>query len=238
MIVVEQYWQPWANLVYSLQTGKTAFEHVFGTSLWDWRLIHAEQGATYSAYLTHETLAQAGSILEALELSGVKIVADIGGGHGALLGAILRAHTHLAGVLFDLPQIVEGAEPVLKSLGVADRVTLVGGDFFAEMPVRADLYVLKSVLQGWDDMAAVVILRNCRRAMANSARLVIIERLLPERAVDDAATIMLDLHMMAVTGGRSRNLAQFETLLLDAGLALSKVTPTPSGLSIIEARPT
>ena len=108
-------------------------------------------------------------------------------------------------------------------------------EIFAAIPVRADLYLLKGVLQQWDDDAAATILRNCRDAMPEGAKLVVIERLLPERASDDPAAIMLDLHMMAITGGRARSLADFERLLSQAGLALAKVTPTRSGLSLIEA---
>jgi predicted O-methyltransferase YrrM len=234
-IVVEQYWQPWANLVHSLQTGQPAFEHVFGMTVWDWRRLHGDQGAVFNSYLAKESLAQADSIVEALDFSDVRTVADIGGGGGGLIAAVLRAHAQLVGVLFDQPQTVEAAKPFLQSLGVAERVTLVGGDLLAEIPVRADFYLLKRVLQQWDDAASLTILRNCCSVMPDGARLLIIERMLPERALMDPASVMLDLHMMTITGGRSRNLQQFEALLSEAGLALSKVTPASSGLSIIEA---
>ena len=234
-IVVKQYWQPWANLVSCLQTGKPAFDHVFGMTVWDWRRQHGEQGDMFNAYLAKETLAQADSIVDALDFSRVRTVVDIGGGHGGLIAAVLRAYPHLAGVLFDRPQTVEAAKPLLQSLGVAERMKLVGGDFLAEIPVRADLYLLKGVLQQWDDPASLTILRNCRSAMREDARLLVIERILPGRALADPASIMLDLHMMAITGGRARSLQQFEALLSEAGLRIAKVTPTSSGLSIIEA---
>ena len=102
-------------------------------------------------------------------------------------------------------------------------MTLVGGDFLAEVPVEADLYVLKSVLQHWDDAAARAILESCREAMPAQSRLVIVERLLPERSADDPAAAMLDLHMMVITGGRVRTRGEFEHLLTEAGLTLSRV---------------
>ena len=185
--------------------------------------------------MAKETLAQADSIIEALDFSRVRTVADIGGGGGGLIAAVLRAQPHVKGVLFDRPQTLETAKPYLQSLGVAERMKLVGGDFLAEIQVRADLYLLKGVLQQWDDAASLAILRNCRSVMPAGARLLIIERLLPERASDDPAAIMLDLHMMTITGGRARSLQQFEALLSEAGLRIAKVTPTSSGLSIIEA---
>jgi O-methyltransferase domain len=133
-------------------------------------------------------------------------------------------------------------EAVLTALGVSasDRVVQFDGADagpLADIPAGGDLYLLKGVLQNYDDQGAAVILRNCRKAMPKGARLAIIERLLPERATDDPAAIMLDLHMMTITGGRVRSLADFTTLLPEAGLALTKATPISSGLAILEIVP-
>ena len=237
MIVVEQYWQPWADLVSTLQTGAPAFDHVFGTDVWAWRNENFRGGDIFAAYLAGETFAQAGPIVKVLDLSGVDRVADIGGGHGGLLAAILKAHPVMRGILFDLPQTIIGAKKFLKSRGVLDRVTLVSGDFLAEIPVEADLFVLKSVFQHWDDVAARAILESCREAMPARTRLAIIERLFPEAASGDPSAVMLDLHMMVINGGRVRTLQEFERLLLEANLALSAVHATSAGLSVVEAVP-
>jgi L-alanine-DL-glutamate epimerase-like enolase superfamily enzyme len=139
--------------------------------------------------------------------------------------------------LFSPPHVVERAAGFLHSHGVAERVKCVGRDVRAEIPVEADLYLLKGALQQWDDGNAAAILKACRRAMPPHAKLLIIERPLPESASKDAAEVMLDLHMMVINGGRVRTLQEFEALLAQADLAMSKVHPTQSGLSIIEALP-
>jgi hypothetical protein len=234
-IVVEQYWQPWADLVSTLQAGTPAFDHVFGTDVWAWRNENFRGGDMFAAYLAGETFAGAGPIVEALDLFGVGRIADIGGGHGGLLAAILKAQPDMRGILFDLPETIIGAKKFLKSHGVFERVTLAGGDFLAEIPVEADVYVLKSVLQHWDDIAARAILESCRDVMPPRARLAIVERLLPEAAAGDPGAVMLDLHMMLISGGGARTLAEFEMLLAQAGLAMSNVHATQTGLSIIEA---
>ena len=146
-IVVEQYWQPWADLVSCLNTGKPAFAQIFGMSVFDWRARNPEQGALFDIYVAKETLAQADPIIAALDFSGVRTVADIGGGYGGLLAAIVHAHPHLAGILFEKPHTIEAAGSFLRSQGVAERVTLAGGDVFTAIPVKADLYLLKGVLQ-------------------------------------------------------------------------------------------
>jgi O-methyltransferase domain len=239
-IVIEQYWLPWANLMSSLPAGKPAFDQVFGMNARDWRREHAQQGAMFEFYLTSETFDQAGSIIEVLECAAEATkVADVGGGCGALLAPLLIAFPHLSGVLFDKPDLIEMAKPFLQAFDefrLSERIELVAGDMLAGIPIEADLYLLKGVLQQWDDADALAILRNCRAAMTDAARLAIIERLMPECATDDPAAVMLDLHMMTITGGRVRSLVEFEGLLSLAKLALSKFTPTRSGLTIIEAR--
>ncbi|HUW74479.1 MAG TPA: methyltransferase [Methyloceanibacter sp.] len=235
LIVVEQYWQPWANLAACIKSGAPAFEQVFGTSVAAWRRDHKEHGETFDAYLAHESFANAQPLLATLDLAGAETVADIGGGQGGLLGAILKANPGLRGVLFDGPQTVAAAKPYLQALGVADRVSFVAGDFLREIPVEADIYVLKAVLQQHEDAAAGIILERCRKALRPGAKLIVIERLMPERTTDDPAAIMLDLHMMAISGGKARAKAEMEALLADAGLAITKTSQTADGLALIEA---
>jgi hypothetical protein len=234
-IIVAQYWRPWANLAASVTTAKPAFEQVFSQNVADWRRDHAEAGALFDSYLAHKALADAPAIVAALDLTGVESVVDLGGGYGGLLAGLLQAKQNLRGILFDRPHRIEAAVAFLEAQGVADRVERIGGDLLTAIPVEADLYVLNGVLQQWDDAHARAILANCRKAMPQGARLVIVERLLPEQAADDPAAIMLDLHMMAITGGRVRGLAEFEAMLSEAGFGRAEARPTPSGLSVIAA---
>ncbi|MGE5260814.1 MAG: methyltransferase [Actinomycetota bacterium] len=238
-IIVEQYWRPWADLHSVLKTGEPSFDHVFGASVAEWRKANPQQGEMFESYLAAQTFDQAASILEVMECAAeAKTVADIGGGCGALLAPLLIAFPHLKGVLLDKPPMIEMAKAFLKvfdQFRFRERIDLVAGDFFAGVPVKADLYLLKGVLQQWDDVDAVAILRNCRNAMPKDARLVIIERLMPERAADDPASVILDLHMMIITGGRTRSGDEFKHMLEAASLIFSRVTPTTSGLALIEA---
>jgi AraC-like DNA-binding protein len=234
-IVVEQYWRPWSELASTVATGISAFEHVFGTPVAEWRRRHAEQGALFDAYLAGETRGYAAEVAGALDLGRVATVAEIGGGYGGLLAALLAANRALRGILFEEPHRLEGARAFLKPLGLDGRVTLLAGDILTEIPVEADLYLLNGVLRLWDDARAGAILEACRRAMPDGARVAIIERLMPERATDDPAAVMLDLHMMAITGGKTRSLDEFKALFAGAGLKLIRVGFTPVGLAVVEA---
>jgi hypothetical protein len=234
-IVVAQYWRPWANLAAAVATATPAFEQIFGQSVSDWRRDHAEAGALFDSYRAQEAHAQAADIAATLDLAEVESVADLGGGYGGLLAGILQANRNLRGILFDRPHLIEAASPFLKAQGVADRVERIGGDLLTGVPVDADLYVLAGVLQQWDDAHARAILANCRKAMPQGAKFAVVERLLPEQAGDDPAAIMLDLHMMAITGGRVRSLAKLEAMLSDAGFVHAETRPTRSGLFVIAA---
>jgi SAM-dependent methyltransferase len=234
-IVVGQYWRPWANLAASVTTAKPAFEQAFGQNVADWRRDHAEAGALFDSYLTREALAQAPDIVAALDLAEVESVADLGGGYGGLLVGILQANRDLRGILFDDPHRIEAALPFLQAQGVADRIERIGGNLLTAIPVEADLYVLNGVLQQWNDAHARAILANCRKAMRQGARLVIVERLLPEQTADDPTAIMLDLHMMAITGGRLRSLAELAAMASEAGFSPADAKPTPFGVFVIAA---
>lgn len=233
MIVIEQYWRPWAELAATVESGQPAFESVFGADVTSWRRDHAGKGAMFEAYLAGETFTQVGPIVEALDLSGVSTVAEIGGGYGALLAAVLLAHPELTGILLTAPHTLSGARVYLQSHGLAGRAGLVGGDATAKVPVEADVYLLKGVLQQHGNEAARAILENCRAAMKPGARLAVIERLLPERPANDPAAVILDLHLMTIYGGRARTRAEMEALLTDGGLAVEEVARTTEGLSVI-----
>jgi len=235
LIVVEQYWQPWANLASCVKTGTPAFEQIHGKPVADWRRDHKEQGAVFEAYVEGETFAQAAPIVAAFDLTGVKTIAEIGGGHGALLAAVLLAHPELSGVLMDAPHTLAGARVYLQSDGLAGRVGLVAGDIREAIPVEADFYLLNSVLQQHDDAEALKILENCRDAMQPGAKLIVVERLMPARATDDPAAVMLDLHMMAISGGKARTRVEMEGLISEAGLRVAACSKTADGLALIEA---
>jgi orsellinic acid C2-O-methyltransferase len=165
----------------------------------------------------------------------------VGGGNGALLVGILRAHPNLTGTLFDLPPVVERARPELRAAGVEKRWEAVAGDFFVEVPGDADAYLLKHVIHDWDDNRAAAILRCCRRAMGPAARLLIVEGVYPPRVDRSEAcrgAAANDVNMLVCTGGRQRSEAEFRGLYAAAGLRLSRISSTAvPWASLIEGVP-
>ena len=151
-----------------------------------------------------------------------------------MLGAILKENPAQTGVLFDLPEVTEGATAMLKSYGVAERVEILTGDFTDDIPVVADLYLLKHIIHDWYDDKNRVILNNIRKNMPDTAKVLIIEALVPKGNSPHFSKI-IDLEMLAVPGGMERTVDEFEDLLTSSGLRLSRIIPTKGLMSIIEA---
>ena len=171
-------------------------------------------------------------------LRGARTLVDVGGGTGTLVAEVLRHHREIAGVLLERPGMLELAEEYLAEQGVADRCEFVEGDFFSSVPAGGDVYVLKSVLHDWDDHRCVAILGNCRAAMDDAARLVIVELILPNRMTPSAPMLsaaLLDLIMLAYAGGRERTEAEFAQLLDQASLRLASTTALTAGPHVLEA---
>ena len=224
-------------IVQTVRTGEPGVDIAYGIGLFEFLAKHPENAASFDAAMSERTSAYAPSVAAGHDFSGLRTVVDVGGGQGTLLAAILRAHGHLHGVLMEAPAVAAAARPMLEAAGVADRCDVVAGDFFAGVPGGADRYVLANVLHDWDDDRAVAILAQCRQAMPADGRVLIIERLIlddPEQAVP---TLLSDLNMLVVTGGRERTNAEYGGLLSAAGLKLSRVTPVAFPYGVIEGTP-
>jgi ubiquinone/menaquinone biosynthesis C-methylase UbiE len=186
--------------------------------------------------MTGMSRRMAQATITAYDFSRFSRVIDVGGGHGALLAAILAANPATRGILFDQPGVVAGAEAVLGEAGVADRCEVVGGNFFENVPSGGDAYLLKAILHDWEDAEAQAIVATCRRAIDPEGRLLVLERLIQPPNEDPEAKFY-DLHMMTVPGGRERTEAEFATLLDAAGFRLTAVVRTGTPLCVIEGVP-
>jgi hypothetical protein len=225
------YWQAWGHLIDSVRTGENAFRVAHGTSVWEHRERHAEDSAAFDRGMAAMTRRVIGALLDAYDFGRFETIVDVGGGNGALLAAVMERHPSVQGVLFDQPHVVSGADPEL-----AARCTIVGGDFFEEVPAGGDAYVLKWIVHDWEDDEARAILRTCRAATADDAALLIVERVL-EGPNDEPFSRFSDLNMLVGPGGRERTLDEYERLLEETGFALVGCSPTASDFCVIEAEP-
>jgi SAM-dependent methyltransferase len=176
----------------------------------------------------------ASELTRVYDFSAVRAVADVGGAHGVLLSAVLRANPAARGILFDLPHVIETAAEVIAAAGLSQRCELVSGDFFEAVPDGADLHLLKQIIHDWDDERATKILKNCHRALAPAGKLLLVEMVIPPNNQPSPAQAM-DLNMLVLLGGRERTEQDYQSLFQAAGFRLERIIQTHSPFSVIEA---
>jgi hypothetical protein len=173
----------------------------------------------------------------AYDFFGIHTLTDVGGGNGNLIAAILKANLTMHGVIFELPYILDVARGLLDGQRLTERCDVVAGDFFTSVPCGGDAYILRAIVHDWDDARAGVILKNCLRAMQGQGKLLLVERVMPERAEHAPQVVLEDLEMLVMSGGRERTEAEFQALFDTAGFELTNVVPTQYEVSIIEGVP-
>lgn len=231
-------WQTWANLLYSVKTGESARKLVSGSD--GFRHLEEDPRAAevFNNGILELTRLNTENIIGSYNFAQFDEVADLGGGYGGMLLSILREAPMMHGILFDLPHAIDKARERFEKAGLAERCRFVAGDFFESIPENADAYLLKSILHDWDDTRGRQILDNCRRAMKKTARLLVIEQIIPEQFGTTGvhqALARSDLTMLVALAAQERTEKEFALLLENGGFRVRHIFPTPSTFSIIEA---
>lgn len=224
-------WPAWGNMLEAVKTGQPAFDAVYGQPFFAYLADHPDNAAVFNAAMTGG-VASGEKIVRALDWARFSHVVDVGGGHGALLQALLTAYPHMSGVLADLPHVLTGAD-TLRASDIADRCELIEIDMFKSVPAGGDVYVLKEVLHDWNDEQALQILRNCRTAMAPGAAVMHIGTiLLPSNYADPGK--LTDLTMMTVLTGRERAEAELRDMFAAADFSFVRTHWIAPGYGVVE----
>jgi len=226
-------WRPWGDLYGSVKTGERAFDQIFGMPPFDYLAENPGAAFIFDQSMTGWSMQNSLAVAAAYDFSGIGTLMDVGGGHGYLLATILKANPSQQGILFETPEVAEGAQDRFDSEGLSDRCRVVAGNFLDAIPEKADACILKSVIHDWDDPQATSILQNCRQAVGPGGRVLLAEMVIPP-GNDPHFGKLLDLEMLVLAGGRERTEAQFRDLLAGAGLRLTRIVPTASPTCVIE----
>jgi|tagenome__1003787_1003787.scaffolds.fasta_scaffold20957168_2 hypothetical protein len=253
----DEQFKAWAEIVYSIQTGKKAFDKVFGQPIFDYLGKHHDKAQIFDAAMVGIHGRESGAVLNAYDFTGIDLVVDVGGGNGSQLVALLQANPSMRGVLFDLPHVIERAKAKCATAGlpssanntnsadVASRIEFVAGSFFEPdaflqlLPLQQGsntlgiAYFMRHIIHDWEDEKALTILRNCHRAMPAYGRLLVVESVIPP-GNEPFGGKFLDLVMLLIPGGKERTQDEYRTLFQQGGFELSKIVPTRSEVSVIE----
>ncbi len=232
----EESYHAWGGLLESVRTGQPAFDRLYGKPIFAYLAEHHEKAHVFDAAMASIHGRETADVLDAYDFAGIGVLADVGGGNGSSLIGILGRYPAMRGILFDLPHVVERARANLEAAGLAGRCEIVGGSFFKPIPVRADAYFLRHVIRDWDDDDAGQILRNIRRAMPPTARLLVVEHVLPPGDAPSSGKLH-DLNMLVMPGGLERTEDEFRGLFDAAGFRVERVVPVQDDLSVVEGTP-
>ncbi|MBC9930014.1 methyltransferase [Chitinophaga qingshengii] len=217
------FYAPWGDLEGSVRTGKTAFDVHYGADLWKFYKTHADKGLNFMKAMTDVTSFLSPAILDKYDFSVFDTIIDVGGSNGALLSAILKKTPGPAGIVFDVPYVVEqtaailAADPLLRH-----RCITISGNFFEQVPAGADAYLLKMIIHDWNDEDAIRILSVCSKAMKKESKILIVDGVVPEDNSLHGSKFM-DVNMLVVTGGKERTAAEFDELFRRSGLRLTRI---------------
>lgn len=226
----------WDGLDHSVRTGEPGSLKVFGEPLFDYIGRQPDLASLFDAGMTafhgHETAA----MLDAYDFSGIETLADIGGGNGSLLAAVLRRYPQMRGILFDLGHVIGRARSGMQALGLEQRCSVIEGNFFESIPGGADAYIMRHIIHDWTDEQSVKILTNCRKVIPLDGRVLLVEFTVSD---PNQASLGKDADMMMLTfpGGMERTAEEYRALFEQSGFRLAKVTTTKSAVSVIEGTP-
>ena len=224
------------EMLYSVQTGKSGVEKYLGMPVFDWFGKNPELASLFSQTMVGFHGAEPAAVAAGYDFSSMKTIVDVGGATGHLLTTVLGHAPAARGILYDLPHVVRDAPALIQSRGLTDRVSLEGGSFFERVPAGGDAYLLSHVIHDWSEAQCLTILGHCRRAMNPGGRLLLIEMVLPPGNTPHPGKL-LDMVMLVGPGGQERTAQEYEKLLGKAGFRLTRIVPTESAVSIIEAVP-
>jgi ubiquinone/menaquinone biosynthesis C-methylase UbiE len=223
-------WNAYSEFEHSVRTGQPATTRTLPGGLWNHFQENPEQGRIFNEAMVAKAQVQIQAVVSAFDFSPFQTIADIGGGRGHLLQAVLAANPAAKGVLFDLPNVIQDAAGA-----ASDRLKLHAGDFFKDPLPAADATIVMEVIHDWADEESLAILKTIRRTAKPGAALLVVEQLVPNDPGPHWSK-MLDVHMLTLVGGLQRTREEYDALLRQAGFELASVHPTRSDVSILEAR--
>lgn len=234
MMVGEEHYYVWGDLIHSIQTGEPAFDKIYGMPVFEFLAHSPAKAQIFDEAMVGIHGRETAAMLDTYDFSQIGVLCDVGGGNGSLLLAVLERYPKLQGMLYDLPHVVERARQRISTHTAGPRCEAIGGSFFDHVPQGADAYLMRHIIHDWNEEKASLILRNCAKAMRHDARLLLIESVIPP-GNDPYWPKFLDLNMLAIPGGQERTEAEYRELLDSSGLRLTRISPTGGGIDVIEA---
>lgn len=228
------HWLPWGRLADAVRRGGSMTVETLGIDPWEYYARNVEEGRSFARGMSNLSAIVSADVARVYDPGDATRIVDVGGSEGVLLRGVLGRTPNAKGILFDRADVIEGARNAVATSNMTDRIELVSGDFFGDIP-NGDLYLLKSVLHDWPDDKCEEIVKSVHRAADDGARIVLVEMVLPDTPQPSPVTLM-DMNMLVMLGGRERTAGEYTALLQRCGFKVERVIPTGGMFTVIEAR--
>jgi ubiquinone/menaquinone biosynthesis C-methylase UbiE len=234
----ERAWRSWGELLHCVKTGESGTRRIYGMGSFEYLAANPDQALIFNEAMAENTRRVTQALISAYDFSQFRKIIDVGGGNGALIAAIVATNPNIRGMVFDLSRGSAEASQKLADAGVAASCEVVAGDFFHSVPEGADAYILKFIIHDWDDEQSLAILKNCRKAMKQASKILLLERVMPEKMQATPANqliAMADMNMLAMPGGQERTGEEYRSLMARAGLSITRILAIPGqDIGVIE----
>jgi hypothetical protein len=231
-----EFFLSWSELEHCIRTGETGFERLFSRGVFDYLAEHPEEARVFDEAMVGVHGAESAAMCDAYDFTGFGTLVDVGGGNGSLLITVLQRTPALQGILYDLPHVIERAKANVQQAGLSARCRTEAGSFFERVPVGGDAYILRHIIHDWYDDRSLTILRNVRKAIPPTGKLLVVEGVIPP-GNGPSATKLLDLNMLVIPGGMERTEQEYRDLYAKADFTLTRIVPTRTEVSVIEGVP-
>jgi hypothetical protein len=232
-----EFREAWGNLEYSIRTGRTAFDHLFGMSAWEFMRRNPQREILFDESMSSTVKLISKGFSESYSFTEISKLVDVGGGNGSLLITVLKKHTHLLGLVVDQIGVIDRAKEKIAEEGLTSRCDVLNADILTSIPSGGDAYVLSRIIHDWNDEKAVQILTNCSKAMESGQKVLMLERIVPskiEKNKTSELTCFVDLSMMVMNGGKERTKEEFREILDLAGFRLERIVEVGNDWNVIE----
>ncbi|MGJ0392384.1 MAG: methyltransferase [Methylocystis sp.] len=194
-------YQSWGHLTEALKTGRRQSENKDQGDLFAALYADPERLRGFLAAMSGVSAGAANAIADKFPWKEYKTFVDVGAAQGMVPVTVARAHPHLTGGGFDLPQVKPIFEDFVAANGLSDRLRFDSGDFFADSLPQADVIVMGHILHDWDLDQKRLLLKKAYDALPAGGALIVYEALIDDARRENAFGLLMSLNMLIETAG-------------------------------------
>jgi hypothetical protein len=216
----------WGFLTEALKTGRNQNEAKESGDVFAVLYADPDRLRGFLAAMSGVSLGAAQAIAAKFPWRDYKSFVDIGTAQGMVPVTIARAHNHLLGAGYDLPEVKPIFEEFIAQHGVQERVKFLSGNFFTDPLPTAEVLIMGHILHDWDLSQKRMLLEKAHAALPKGGALIVYESIIDDERRQNAFGLLMSLNMLIeTTGGFDFTGADCQAWMREAGFSQTRVEP-------------